>query len=233
MASAGVEIVRGPQTVPNATLGGTASFECIINSDFVLPRWSINGIGFTITHLPSGFYFENNLHSKVLTVNPVQQEMNDTCIYCYLLFYDGRIERSAQAKLIIQPPTLSYTSIQASATCVLSPDQQATAIVPSGPHSLSLVFCITSKIASTLKYSTVAPLSSSLYNKPVHTNVPSNLQNYLISKPKKVVLTQNLYDSISIVGFSTTAAVILLVIVILIVNIAVWFTSSRHKEKGM
>ena len=195
--SVAVKIVRGPQTVPNATLGGTASFECIINSDSVLPRWSINGIGFTITHLPSGFYFENNLHSKVLTVNPVQQEKNNTNIYCYLLLYDGRIERSTQAKLIIQSPTPSYTSTQqASATCVLSLDLQATAT--SGPHSPSLAFCITSMIASTLKYSTVAPLSSSLYNKPVHTNVPSNLQNHLISKPKKVVLTQNLYTTLSL-----------------------------------
>ena len=180
--------MRGPQTVPNATLGGTASFECIINSDFVLPRWNINGIGFTITHLPSGFYFENNLHSKVLTVNPVQQEMNNTCIYCYLLLYDGRIESSAQAKLIIQPLTPSYTSTQ---------QASATAFVPSGPHSPSLVFCITSKIASTLKH-TVATLSSPLYNKPVHTNVPSNLQKHLISKPKKVVQTQNLYTTLSL-----------------------------------
>ena len=124
--------------------------------------------------------------------------MNNTCIYCYLLLHDGRIESLTQAKLIIQSLTPSYTSTQqASATCVLSPDQQATTIVPSGPHSLSLVFCITSMIASTLKH-TVAPLSSSLYNKPVHTNVPSNLQNHLISKPKKVVLTQNLYTTLSL-----------------------------------
>ena len=68
-SAAAVEIVRGPQTVPNATIGGSAKFECIIDSDSVLPWWNINGYGYTVTHLPDGFYFENNFHSKVLTIN--------------------------------------------------------------------------------------------------------------------------------------------------------------------
>ena len=109
-----MEIVRGPQTVPNATIGGSARFECVIDSDSVLPRWNINGYGYTITHLPDGFYFENNFHSKVLIINPVQQKMNNTIIYCYLEFFNGRVERSTQAELIIQPLTPSYSLLTSS-----------------------------------------------------------------------------------------------------------------------
>ncbi|CAI8033942.1 hypothetical protein GBAR_LOCUS19133, partial [Geodia barretti] len=77
--SLGAEIISGPQTVSNATLGGTASFECIINSELALPRWNINGIDYTVTRLPAGFQFESDSFSKVLTVSPVQQEMNNWC----------------------------------------------------------------------------------------------------------------------------------------------------------
>ena len=101
---AGVEIIRGPLNVSNATVGGVANFECILSSESTSPRWNINGIDFTVTNLPTGYDFECNSNSKVLTVNPVRQEMNNSCIYCFLLFIGGRVE-STRAKLIIQSPT--------------------------------------------------------------------------------------------------------------------------------
>ena len=101
---AGVEIIRGPLNVSNATVGGVANFECILSSESTSPRWNINGIDFTVTNLPTGYEFESNSNSKVLTVNPVQQNMNNSCIYCFLLFIGGRVE-STRAKLIIQSPT--------------------------------------------------------------------------------------------------------------------------------
>ena len=100
----GVEITRGPLNVSNAIVGGTASFECILNSTSLFPRWNINGYNFTVTNLPVGFQFESNSYSKVLTVNPVRQEMNNWCFYCFIIFSSERIE-SSRAKLTIQSPT--------------------------------------------------------------------------------------------------------------------------------
>ena len=105
-----IEIVGDPQTIPNATIGGTASFECIINSETVLPSWNINGIDFSVTELPPGVSFDSNSFSKVLTVSPVTKEMNNSCFYCFLLLINGR-EESSRAKLIIRPPTLSHNII--------------------------------------------------------------------------------------------------------------------------
>ena len=94
----------------NATVNGSASFECIIDSESALPRWNINGIDYTVTRLPAGFDFESNYFSKVLIVSSVQPEMNNWCFYCFLLFVDGRVE-SSRAKLIIPLPvaTPSYS----------------------------------------------------------------------------------------------------------------------------
>ena len=103
-----MEIIRGPLNVSNATVGGVANFECILSSESTSPRWNINGIDFTVTNLPTDFHFESNSNSKVLTVNPVRQEMNNSCIYCFLLFIGGRVE-STRAKLIIQSPTETFS----------------------------------------------------------------------------------------------------------------------------
>ena len=115
---AGVEIIRGPLNA-TAIVGDTASFECILNSTSLFPRWNINGTDFTVTNLPVGFDFESNSYSKVLTVNSVRQEMNNWCFYCFLAFINGRVE-STRAKLIIQSPpkTSSYYSMAFTATSI-------------------------------------------------------------------------------------------------------------------
>ena len=115
---AGVEIIRGPETVTNATVGGIAKFVCIINSESDLPWWNIDGYDIDVTNLPPGLQFESNGFSKILTVNPVLQVLNNSCFYCYLLFYDSRIE-SLRAKLIIQPPTISHP-MSSTKTAILS-----------------------------------------------------------------------------------------------------------------
>ena len=84
------------------------------------PRWNINGTNFTVTNLPVGFQFERNSYSKVLTVNPVRQEMNNWCFYCFLLLTSsGRVE-STRAKLIIRSPTEtpSYYTFRSTASSV-------------------------------------------------------------------------------------------------------------------
>ena len=103
-------ITSGPETITDAILGGTARFECIVSSTSYNPGWNINGDDYRIAHLPSGFSSESNSYSRVLIVNPVQQEMNNTCVYCYLLFYNNRQE-SSRAKLIVQLPAPSQALI--------------------------------------------------------------------------------------------------------------------------
>ena len=134
----GAEIIRGPQTVSNATLGGTASFECIINSELALPRWNINGIDYTVTRLPAGIQFESNSFYKVLTVSSVQQEMNNWCFYCFLLFVnDDRVE-STRAKLIIPPPIVTPTySISSQSTGIAATAISST--LPLSTHFSTLV----------------------------------------------------------------------------------------------
>ena len=109
--SPGIEIVSGPLTVSNALLGDIARFECVLSSEDLTPRWNINGTDFTVSSLPPGFQFESHSTLKVLIVNPVKQELNNTCFYCFLLLINARAE-SPPAKLIIQPPlaTRSFSS---------------------------------------------------------------------------------------------------------------------------
>ena len=74
-------ISKGPLNA-TAIVGDTASFECILSSTSLFPRWNINGTDFTVTNLPVGFDFESNSYSKVLTINPVRQEMNKSLFSC-------------------------------------------------------------------------------------------------------------------------------------------------------
>ena len=105
-----MEIIRGPLTVYDALIGGTAHFECIINSVSVFPRWNIDGIDFTVTNLPVGFEFESDSYSKILTLDPVREEMNNSVFYCFLQQINSRLE-STKAKLII-PALMPNRTIQ-------------------------------------------------------------------------------------------------------------------------
>ena len=82
-----VQILSGPQSVTNATLGGTVRFECVISSITVLPGWNINGTDYRIADLPSGYRFENVEESKVLIVSPVVMALNNSVYFCYILTY--------------------------------------------------------------------------------------------------------------------------------------------------
>ena len=100
------EIIRGPLTVTDASVGGQARFECILKTESLFPWWRIDGINFSVTHLPMGIEFENNGASKVLVVDPVKQELNNSCFLCYVVSPDGSREESSPAKLIIPPPPI-------------------------------------------------------------------------------------------------------------------------------
>lgn len=100
------EIIRGPLTVADASVGGQARFECILKTESLFPWWSIDGMNFSVTRLPTGFKFENNGTSKVLVVDPVEQEWNNSCFLCYVVSPDGSREESSPAKLIILPPAM-------------------------------------------------------------------------------------------------------------------------------
>ena len=104
------EIIRGPLTVTDASVGGQARFECILKTESLFPWWSIDGMNFSVTRLPIGFKFENNRTSKVLVVDPVEQELNNSCFLCYVVSPDGSREESSPAKLIIPPPMPTPTS---------------------------------------------------------------------------------------------------------------------------
>ena len=120
-----MEIIRGPLNVSNAVIGGTASFECILSSASQFPRWNINGIDFTVTNLPTGFEFESHSYSKVLTVNPVRQEMNNSVFSCFLLFLYERKE-SARATLVIKQHSVYTQHTLTPATSASIPPSAAT-----------------------------------------------------------------------------------------------------------
>ena len=123
------EIIRGPLTVADASVGGQARFECILKTESLYPWWSIDGMNFSVTRLPIGFKFENNGASKVLVVDPVKQELNNSCFLCYVVSPDGSRGESSPAKLIIPPPMPTPTS---SISHPISP-----AVAPSSaPHPL-------------------------------------------------------------------------------------------------
>ncbi|CAI8033941.1 hypothetical protein GBAR_LOCUS19133, partial [Geodia barretti] len=132
----------------------TASFECIINSELALPRWNINGIDYTVTRLPAGFQFESDSFSKVLTVSPVQQEMNNWCFYCFLLFVDDRVE-STRAKLIIPPPIVTPT------------------------YSISSQSTVSSTLPLSTHFSTLVSKSIPLHTTPVLDNTKGSSSQFI------------------------------------------------------
>lgn len=110
-----VQIVNGPQSILNATLGQTVWFDCILNSEYDDPAWNIDGIDYQTTDLPLGYAFLSSLYSNKLILNSTREEMNNTCYFCYLLTFEGRQE-SEIAKLTIQPflyttPSRYYNAI--------------------------------------------------------------------------------------------------------------------------
>ena len=105
-----MQIIGSPRTVTNATLGGTALFECILDSVFALPAWNINGNDYQVTKLPLGHTFISESYSKVLLVGPLNAAMNNSCYYCYVVNYQGIRLESSRAKLIIQWPTMDTYS---------------------------------------------------------------------------------------------------------------------------
>lgn len=103
-------IVSGPHSISNASLGSSVRFECVMSSENIYPSWNIDGTDYQITDLPSGYDFMSISYSKVLILNSVQQEMNNSCYYCYVVTLEGRME-SERAKLIIQLPTTASKPI--------------------------------------------------------------------------------------------------------------------------
>ena len=117
------QILRGPLNISNATLGGSARFECIINDEDVAPRWNIARRDYDVATLPNEHSYQQNSFSKVLTVSPLQQQMNNTYYYCYIFsLLTGRLE-SSRAKLIIRSTPVHFSSWQftESATSASSP----------------------------------------------------------------------------------------------------------------
>ena len=102
-----MRIVSGPVSVTNATLGGTARFECMLSNRYSYPAWNIDENDYDVTDLPLGYEFKSEGYSKILIVEPLQQAMNNTCYYCFVETYEGRQE-SSRAKLIFLP--LIYTT---------------------------------------------------------------------------------------------------------------------------
>ena len=106
------EIIRGPLSISNAIIGGNARFECILSDESVTPWWNINGNDIDVAHLPAQLMYVSNSTTKVLIIKHIWQELNNSCIYCYLKLNDGhRVESPTDpAKLIIRPPTPSYST---------------------------------------------------------------------------------------------------------------------------
>ena len=189
-----MEIVRGPLTVPNATIGGTVSFECILSID-AIPRWNINGNDYIVTHLPPQFNYMSNSNTHVLIVGPVHEGMNNTCIFCYLQLLYGRRESSV-AKLIIKSRIPSYsTSWQTSTAYVTAAMSTAfPSLLPSGlrrstPASaatpLSLYPSNATIVIPTSYNNHIIPICCSYFTtENVTRNVNNHQNNYLLSKSR-------------------------------------------------
>ena len=136
-----LDITSSPQTVSNATLGSTARFECRLNSVSAYPGWNINGHDYLVSHLPSGYTFVSESYSKILIVNQVQQEMNNTRIYCYIILYNGRVE-SSRAKLIIQLLVSSF-SYQSTRSVWYSSSQKSSSALTLSSKSIHTTHVIT------------------------------------------------------------------------------------------
>lgn len=104
-----IEIVRGPVTVSNATIGGTVRFECVLSTDSFYPYWNIDGTDYTPVYIPAAYTYSSNSNEYYLTISTVQESMNNTCFYWFLQLYRDRVN-SLPAKLII-PSLTNHTNL--------------------------------------------------------------------------------------------------------------------------
>ena len=98
---ASLKIIEGPQSVTNASVGGTVDYKCIAEGTASPPNWNINGEDYRVTELP----LNHEYHSEgYLEITPITLSMNNSIYYCYYTPYvDGdfiRIE-SEHAYLLI------------------------------------------------------------------------------------------------------------------------------------
>ena len=110
--SGAVQISHGPVTVPNATLGGRAEFECKVSGTSEHPSWNINGQNYQTVYLPFGHSYDRN--NYILVVSPVQQYMNNSVYYClFVCFINGNFItiRSDSARLIIKQNASKFTNM--------------------------------------------------------------------------------------------------------------------------
>ena len=170
-----LDITSSPQTIPNATVGDTARFECRLNSVSASPGWNINGRDYLVSHLPSSYSFVSDSYSKILIVNQVHQDMNNTCIYCYILRYNGRVE-SSRAKLIIQPLVSSSIS-----TYSLSSVRYSSLPIKSSTSSSKSVYTTHTIATTRLQTSHGEYYSRQPTTGISHTQVADCIKNYCVS----------------------------------------------------
>lgn len=100
---AGVKITEGPQSVTNASVGGTVDFYCITEGATSPPNWVIDGKDYRVTELPLDYkYYEGYLEITSITLS-----MNNSVYSCYYMTYsDGAFVKieSEHATLVISPP---------------------------------------------------------------------------------------------------------------------------------
>ena len=120
--SGNIQIIHSPQTVTNATIGGTVTFQCVFSGTIESPSWNINGEAHYASELrPPHMY---DVSSMSLIISPVESGMNNSVYYCFFVTYSEMESRfvtisSEHATLIIQP-VIYITSQQMSSNSVLS-----------------------------------------------------------------------------------------------------------------
>ncbi|CAI8035191.1 hypothetical protein GBAR_LOCUS19765, partial [Geodia barretti] len=212
-----IEIVSGPLTVSNALLGDIARFECVLSSEDLTPRWNIMEpiSRFHLFHLV--FQFESHSTLKVLIVNPVKQELNNTCFYCFLLLINARAE-SPPAKLIIQPPlatrSFSSSSRQPQATSSLQ-------LMPTLGYSSSSTW----QSIVTHSYS-----DTSLIGSTVTAESPATLPPILTPAVSMITTTKTESSTQLLIGVYSAVPTVLLISAL---NVAVigYLIHCRHKRK--
>ena len=108
-----MQITRSPQTVTNATIGGTVTFECGFSGTTQSPSWNIDGKDYYTSELQSPHMYDAS--SMSLIVSPVEKRLNNSVYYCFFVTYSEEESRfvtisSEHAVLII--PLIIYTTSQ-------------------------------------------------------------------------------------------------------------------------
>ena len=101
---ASIEIIEGPLSVTNASVGGTVNFKCVTDGAASPPIWNINLMNYRVSDLPLSHEYYSEGYLEIF---PITLPMNNSVYYCfYKPYVNGGFTKvkSENATLLISPP---------------------------------------------------------------------------------------------------------------------------------